>query len=188
MANEEPKDATQEDWGSEDEFAVRLGWADARDRGPAPGSVHVVDQWGTPWGDASSDDVDRPGTGPWEAPSPDVDQPEAQDLGVRLAELLVALADLLERQPLEELRTEIATLRSEVTALSERPPAPMSAAILEPVLNELGALRAELVALKRRTALRAAPGAQRSAEEAEEIARLVAEHLAARPSKRSRRR
>lgn len=153
MANEEPRDASQDDWGTGDEFALHLGWPDAGDRGPAPGSVQVVDQWGTPWGDATSDDADRPRTAPWEPPSPDDDRPDLDGLGARSVDPLTEVTELLEQ-----------------------------------VRSELGALRAEVVALKRRTALRADQGTRRSEEEADEIARLVAEHLTARPSKRSSRR
>ncbi len=151
MADEEPKGAAQEDWGTDDDFALHLGWADARERGPTPGSVEVVDQWGTTWGGTTSDDADRQGSRPPGAAASDGDQQELHDAGVRLVELLSEVAELL-----------------------------------EPVRSELGALRADLVALKRRTPLRADQGAGRSAEEAEQIARLVAEHLAALPSKRSR--
>lgn len=122
------------------------------------------------------------------------DWPELTHLAAGVAALREDVAQLVEDRgsaaglgsTLDEVRAAVAELQ----ALAQRPAQdalPSEAAALEPLLAELQAVREELVALKRRTALRAEPAA-RSAAEADEIARLVAERMADGPSRRSSRR
>jgi hypothetical protein len=211
MANEQPMDATQQGSQADDEFAVRLGWADGNGGEEPGGSLHVVDEWGGPWVDSVAADPEDDATAPpSEEPGAselrriqtallglrsDVaalrraarESTELQELGLNLAELRAEVAELLELEPLAELRADIAALRSEVSELSQRSIAPLSVSVLAPLVAEIGELRADLVALKHRTALRASPPPERSAEDADLIARRVAEHLAPLQSKRQKR-
>lgn len=109
---------------------------------------------------------------------------EIQELALSIAELRAEVAELLEAAPLDEVRADLAALRKEVGQL---PQTSLPLAVLEPILSELGGVRADLVAIKRRTALRAAQSTERTAEEAEQLAGLVAERLAALAPRRSRR-
>lgn len=84
---------------------------------------------------------------------------------------------------LTELRAELADLRAALSSPA-RPASGGSPAGDDAVLTELAALRADLVALKRRLAVRAAGTTERDAEQAELIARLVAERLAVPPGQR----
>lgn len=80
-------------------------------------------------------------------------------------------------EALTAVRAEVADLRA---AVEDRSPSGRgeSGVPADAVLEELASLRAEIVALKRRLAVRAAAGTtDRSAEDADLIARLVAERL-----------
>jgi hypothetical protein len=211
MADEDPMDSMPPEGADDDEFRVRLGWGDEGDEDPPSASLHVVDEWGLPWVDtvpelletSPEDGLDRPTDG---GPV-DLHQirtslvelrndvsalrravrasSELQELSLSIAELRAEVAELLEAKPLEEVRADIASLRSEVE-LQGNPSLPLS--VLEPMLSEIGALRSDLVAMKRRVSLRATQPGERAVDDAELIARRVAEHLSAQPTaKRSRR-
>lgn len=215
MADEDPMDSTQPERTEEDEFAVRLGWGDEGDEDPQSTSLQLVDEWGLPWVDAVPELLERsPDEHALGHPKGDdrVDlhqirtslvelrndvsalrravraSSELQELSLSIAELRAEVAELLETKPLEEVRADIASLRSEVELLPQKVNLSLPLSVLEPMLSEIGALRSELVAMKRRVSLRATPPAERAADDAELIARRVAEHLSAQPApKRSRR-
>jgi hypothetical protein len=215
MADEDPRYRTQPEGPDDDEFAVRLGWGESGKVDELGGSLHVVDEWGQPWVDAAPDEPasgpdDRaPGRAPEigerlemhhirtlvvelrndvsalrravRAPA------ELMELALSIAELRAEVAELLDTKPLDELRADIAALRAEVNELPQRATPSIPLSVLEPMLHEIGGLRSDLVAMKHRTALRATQSAERTADEADQIAHRVAELLSASAPKRSRR-
>jgi len=213
MADEDPTDGTPPEPTQDEEFAVRLGWGDTGDDDQEGGSLHVVDEWGLPWVDAVPELMDAPPDDVLERPE-DGDRDdlhrirtslvdlrndvtalrravraasELQELALSIAELRAEVAELLDSKPLDEVRADITALRAEVEQLPERFAPSLPLTVLEPMLSEIGGLRSDLVAMKRRTALRATPTAERTTDEVELIARLVAEHLSTGATKRSRR-
>jgi hypothetical protein len=152
MANEDPVESTRPRRDGDDDFSVELDW-----------------------GDAATNEVVEPtkrGGSPAELP----------EVAAAPAHLIPADADedpvLVQiQQALEALRSEVAELRATVT---DRPARHNGVATPQDlVLEELAALRADIVALKRRLAVRAeAPPVERTQLDAEQLARLVAERLA----------
>lgn len=202
-------DGTEPAKSREDEFAVRLGWGAGGEEDPRDARSQAVEEPGAP-------DVPLlPGVSPdgfiIERTTAGGDRrelqqirtmladlrndvtglrravrasSEIQELALSIAELRAEVAELLEAAPLDEVRADLAALRKDVAQL---PQTSLPLAVLEPILSELGGVRADLVAIKRRTALRAAQSTERTAEEAEQLAGLVAERLAALAPRRSRR-
>jgi hypothetical protein len=212
MADEDSMDSTQAKRANDDEFAVRLGWGDAggedlrsgpapeadeRDRPSAPllpgvsPDGHIIERT-TDGGDRRERhqirtllaDLRNDVTALRRAVRGST---ELQELTLSIVELRAEVAELLEASPLDEIRSDIAALRHELEQIPQPERTSLPIAVLEPILSELGALRSDLVAIKRRTALRAAQTSERTTEEVEQIARLVAEKLSAGNSRRSRR-
>ncbi len=203
MANEDSMESRQDRPPVDDEFSVRLGWGGASDDGVADRPLRVVDgprRRAEPMRAAGVDANGDPATAiraelaelrrALTALAEDVrGSAELQEVATGLVELRADIADLLDAEPLEQVRADIASLRDEVAKMPRptRGGNPRAAGrslpipVLEPVLAELAALRTDVQALKRRTPLRADGLSERTAEEAELIARLVAQQLAARP-------
>lgn len=205
-------DSTQAKRSNDDEFAVRLGWGEAggedlRDS-PAPATDeqdrssvpllpgvspdgHIIER--------TADAGDRREMHQIRTLLADLrndvtalrravrGSTELQELTLSIVELRAEVAELLEAAPLDEIRSDIAALRHELEQIPQPERTSLPISVLEPILSELGALRSDLVAIKRRTALRAAQSSERTTEEVEQIARLVVEKLSAGTSRRSRR-
>jgi hypothetical protein len=212
MADEDSMDSTQAKRANDDEFAVRLGWgeaggedlrsspataADEQDRQSAPllpgvsPDGHIIERT-TDAGDRREmhqirtllADLRNDVTALRRAVRGST---ELQELTLSIVELRAEVAELLEAAPLDEIRSDIAALRHELEQIPQPERTSLPISVLEPILSELGALRSDLVAIKRRTALRAAQSSERTTEEVEQIARLVVEKLSAGTSRRSRR-
>lgn len=194
MANEDPMDAPPASPG--DHFSVSLRWGDPGEA--APEAAAVV---------PPADPAATNGTEPYR----DVahDEPEAP---ARIEMVLSAVGELreqvagLERRlanatAAEAVVEEIRALRAELVRAASMPSllpdtetsdrvgvASDTAHLLQEVLRGMATLHDDLVALKRRTALRAEQGGAGPAEQAEEIARQVADRLVLAEQVRRRRR
>jgi hypothetical protein len=112
---------------------------------------------------------------------------ELHDLAEQLAGLRADVTELLAADPVDDLRFDIAALRAEIAGAPTEHGSPLPIPALDPILNEIAAVRTELVALRRRTALRAKGESDSTVDEADLIARLVAERLAEGAPKPNRR-
>lgn len=183
MENEDPMESAKASRPGDDEFDVRLGWGDddevsdpppgparaARARRDAP--LHMVERWGHA-DDPDDDDGLDPVAGSdvlheirtsVDALRDEVSalrravhgSTELGDLAEQLAGLRADVTELLASDPIDDLRFDIAALRAEIAGASTKPGAPLPIPVLDPILREIAAVRADLVALRRRTALRA---------------------------------
>jgi hypothetical protein len=199
LANEEQMETTRP--GEDDDaFALRLSWDDADDdaraREPSP-PRHLEDrQNGSGSSPAPGDPADPIGPGVHDL----VTRVELRQIGVALGELRREVADLRtgvaalledrtstagDHQSIDDVRADIAALHDD---LNRRLPEDPTSAIpeLRPVVDEIVALRADMVALKRRIAVRASAAGDATGDQADQIARLVAERLAGLPPKPAR--
>lgn len=172
---------------TDDEFALRLAWPEPHGGAADEGAQRSPERPASGVGPASSADAEEPGAeelGPLRQAVDDLgERLHLRHLRASIDELRVDVTGLrravLDRPELEQVLSDVAGLRADVSASTESADASLAAA-LAPLVDELALLRTELTALRRRVGLRAeGTGDGLDESQLERVAEAVADRVAA---------